>query len=63
MAISSPLLDIIMEGARGVLLNITGGPDLTLTEMNEAGEFDLEAADPERTSSSAPSSIPGRRTR
>ena len=37
MAISSPLLDISMEGARGVLLNITGGPDLALTEISDAG--------------------------
>src|SRR5579875_1827442 len=37
-AISSPLLDISMEGARGVRLNITGGPDLTLNEINEAAD-------------------------
>ncbi|HEY8684211.1 MAG TPA: cell division protein FtsZ [Chloroflexota bacterium] len=35
-AISSPLLDSSMEGARGVLLNITGGPDLALYEVNAA---------------------------
>jgi cell division protein FtsZ len=36
-AISSPLLeDISIHGARGILLNITGGPDLTLNEINEA---------------------------
>jgi len=46
-AISSPLLDISMEGARGVLLNITGGPDLTLNEINEAAELIRQAADPE----------------
>jgi cell division protein FtsZ len=46
-AISSPLLDISMEGARGVLLNITGGPDLTLNEINEAAEIIRQAADPE----------------
>lgn len=38
-AISSPLLDSSMEGARGVLLNITGGPDLTLHEVNAAAEL------------------------
>jgi cell division protein FtsZ len=36
-AISSPLLeDISIEGARGLLINITGGPDMTLNEINEA---------------------------
>jgi cell division protein FtsZ len=47
MAISSPLLDISMEGAKGVLLNITGGNDLALTEINEAAEVIAQAADPE----------------
>ena len=47
MAISSPLLDISMDGARGVLLNITGGTDLALTEINEAAEVVAQAADPE----------------
>jgi cell division protein FtsZ len=47
MAISSPLLDISMEGARGVLLNITGGTDLALSEINEAADVVAHAADPE----------------
>jgi cell division protein FtsZ len=47
MAISSPLLDISMEGARGVLLNITGGSDLALSEINEAAEVIAQSADPE----------------
>jgi cell division protein FtsZ len=47
MAISSPLLDYSMEGARGVLLNITGGSDLALSEINEAAEIVAQAADPE----------------
>jgi len=47
MAISSPLLDISMEGAKGVLFNITGGNDLTLLEINEAAEVIARAADPE----------------
>jgi cell division protein FtsZ len=47
MAISSPLLDVSMEGARGVLLNITGGTDLTLNEINEAAEVVRQAADQE----------------
>src|ERR687887_1190318 len=47
MAISSPLLDISMAGAKGVLLNITGGDDLALSEINEAAEVIAQAADPE----------------
>src|SRR5947207_739132 len=47
MAISSPLLDISMEGAKGVLLNITGGVDLALSEINEAADVIAQAADPE----------------
>lgn len=47
-AISSPLLEeATMCGARGVLVNISGGPDLTLTEVNEAMSVIHEAADPE----------------
>ncbi len=46
-AISSPLLETSIEGARGVLLNITGGPDLSLYEVNEAAEVIAQAADPE----------------
>jgi cell division protein FtsZ len=38
-AVSSPLLDSSMEGARGVLLNITGGPDLALHEVNLVAEL------------------------
>src|SRR5579884_4282290 len=47
MAISSPLLDISMDGAKGVLLNITGGEDLALSEISEAAEIVGQAADPE----------------
>jgi len=47
MAISSPLLDINMEGARGVLLNITGGMDLALSEISDAADVVAQAADPE----------------
>jgi len=44
MAISSPLLeDVNIEGATGILINITGGPDLTLHEVNEASSL-IEAA-------------------
>src|SRR5918911_791305 len=47
MAIASPLLDVSMDGAKGVLLNITGGADLALSEINEAAEVVAQAADPE----------------
>jgi cell division protein FtsZ len=46
-AISSPLLETSIEGARGVLLNITGGPSLGLFEVNEAAEIIAKSADPE----------------
>ena len=45
MAISSPLLeDLSIDGAHGVLINITGGPDLSLYEVNEASTLIQEAA-------------------
>ncbi|NLM22084.1 MAG: cell division protein FtsZ [Peptococcaceae bacterium] len=44
-AISSPLLETSIEGAKGILLNITGGSNLTLMEVNEASEIIAEAAD------------------
>ncbi len=47
-AISSPLLeDYSIRGARGILLNITGGPDMGLLEVNEAAELIQDEADPE----------------
>ncbi len=46
-AISSPLLETSIEGARGVLLNITGGPELTLFEVNDAAAVIMQAVDPE----------------
>lgn len=45
MAISSPLLETNIDGAKGVLLNITGGPSLGLYEVNEAAEIVSAAAD------------------
>ncbi len=45
-AISSPLLEASIEGAKGVVLNITGGYDLTLHEVNTAAETIYEVADP-----------------
>ncbi len=46
-AISSPLLEVSIEGARGVIFNICGGPDLTLFEVTEAAQIISQAADPE----------------
>lgn len=46
-AISSPLLETSIVGATGVLLNITGGSDLGLLEINEAAEIVQQAADPD----------------
>jgi len=46
-AIQSPLLETTIEGAKGVLLNITGGPNLGLFEVNEAAELVAESADPD----------------
>lgn len=45
MATSSPLLETGIEGARGVLLNITGGPDLTLAEVYDAADAIYKATD------------------
>ncbi|HEY3062791.1 MAG TPA: cell division protein FtsZ [Chloroflexota bacterium] len=46
-AISSPLLDVSIDGAKGVLLNVSGGPDLTLAEVTEAAETIQSAVDPD----------------
>jgi cell division protein FtsZ len=46
-AVASPLLETTIAGAKGILLNITGGPDLTLHEVNEAAQMVAESADPE----------------
>jgi len=45
-AISSPLLESSIEGAKGVVFNITGGQDLTLHEVNAAAEIIYEVVDP-----------------
>jgi len=47
MAINSSLLETSIQGARGILLNISGGPDLSLYEVNEVAEIINAAADPE----------------
>jgi cell division protein FtsZ len=46
-AISSQLLDITIDGARGVLFNVTGGPTLTLFEVNQAAALIRETAHPD----------------
>ncbi len=46
MAISSPLLETTIDGARGILINITGGPDLSLFEANSAASLVSDAVDP-----------------
>ena len=46
-AISSPLLEVSISGAQGVLFNVTGGPSLGLFEIDEAAEIIKEMADPE----------------
>src|SRR5574341_715962 len=46
-AISSSLLDITIDGARGILFNVTGGPNMTLFEVNQAAAIIKETAHPE----------------
>jgi len=46
-ALASPLLDVSIEGSRGVLFNVVGGSSLTLFEVNEAAEVVRDAVDPE----------------
>ncbi|HLL60758.1 MAG TPA: cell division protein FtsZ [Candidatus Nitrosocosmicus sp.] len=46
-AISSPLLETSIEGARGVLFNIVGGNDLSMTEVNEAANIISQTVDPD----------------
>ena len=46
-ALASPLLDVSVDGAKGVLFNVTGGDTLTLFEVNEAAEVIRNAVDPE----------------
>ncbi|MDO8619087.1 MAG: cell division protein FtsZ [Candidatus Daviesbacteria bacterium] len=47
MAIASPLLEVSIEGAKGVLFNIVGGPDLSMSEVSEAAQIISQAADPD----------------
>lgn len=46
-ATSSPLLEVSMEGARGVLFNITGGADMTMQEVEDASRVISKSADPD----------------
>jgi cell division protein FtsZ len=46
-AMTSTLLDITIDGARGILFNVTGGPDLTLFEVNQAAAIIKETAHPD----------------
>lgn len=46
-AISSPMLETSIDGARAVLINITGGPDTSIIDINEAAQLITAAADPE----------------
>jgi cell division protein FtsZ len=46
-ALASSLLDISIDGARGVLFNVTGGPDLSLFEINQAAALIKETAHPD----------------
>jgi len=46
-AIQSPLLETSIEGAKGVIINITGGEDLGLHEVNTAAELVQRSVDPE----------------
>ena len=45
-AINSPLLELSIDGAKGVLFNVTGGPDITMLEINEAANIITESIDP-----------------
>lgn len=46
-AINSPLLELSIDGARGVLFNVSGGADLAMTEINEAAKVITESIDPD----------------
>lgn len=44
-AVMSPLLEVSIEGAKGILFNIVGGPDMTMSEVDEAAKIISDAAD------------------
>ena len=63
-AINSPLFDVSVHGAKGVLFSIAGGEDLGMLEVQDAANVITEAIDPKRRSSSAPSpTVRSRRVR
>ncbi len=45
-AINSPLLEFSIDGAKGILFNVSGGPDMTMLEINEAANVITESIDP-----------------
>jgi cell division protein FtsZ len=47
MAVSSPLLEVSINGAKGILYNITGGPDMTMSEISDASAIISDSADPD----------------
>lgn len=47
MAISSPLLEVSIDGAKGVLYNIIGGADMSMSEVSDASQIIAQAADPD----------------
>ncbi len=47
MAINSPLLEVSIDGAKGVLFNVSGGPDMAMAEINEAARVITEHIDPD----------------
>ncbi len=52
-AVASPLLETTISGAKGILLNVTGGTDFTLFEVNEAAQWSRSRPTPRPRSSSA----------
>lgn len=46
MAINSPLLEFSIDGAKGILFNVSGGPDIAMLEINEAANIITESIDP-----------------
>ncbi len=47
MAVSSPLLEVSIDGAKGILYNIIGGPDMAMSEVSDASSIIAQAADPD----------------
>ena len=47
MAVSSPLLEVSIDGAKGILYTITGGPDMTMSEVSDASSVIADSSDPD----------------